>query len=441
MIFNQYSKDTKGNVALMFAISLLVFIGVIGSAIDYARLVSTHSKVQNLADSLTLAAAIGLQHEQYDETGLDEFAGIYLAQSDAGDLQPEWNMEGGEINFTLKTTQDMIFMGIFNQSEKIVEATATVPVFKAKNFNVALVLDTTLSMTGTRMLSLKRAANEMIDVIRKSDSDDTYVSVVPFSEMVKIPTSYGNASWFNKPADKTVNQNLIDLNLSIGCRIETTGEKRQRVCDHTVLNTVTLNVTWNGCMISRNFGYHNVPEFSAERLQGVTRTGYCSDDRNMISPMTNNMDTVAATVDAMVPHSETYIPGGLIWGWRTLQPEAPLTEIAQAPSNSQKVMIVMTDGANSNSLGNPVPWSEGLFHDESDVDAANTLTSELCEDIKNDDVEIYTIALEVNDAATVTMMQNCATSVSHFYDVNNASGLSKVFEDISTELADIRLSN
>ena len=441
MIFNQYSKDTKGNVALMFAISLLVFIGVIGSAIDYARLVSTHSKVQNLADSLTLAAAIGLQHEQYDETGLDEFAGIYLAQSDAGDLQPEWNMEGGEINFTLKTTQDMIFMGIFNQSEKIVEATATVPVFKAKNFNVALVLDTTLSMTGTRMLSLKRAANEMIDVIRKSDSDDTYVSVVPFSEMVKIPTSYGNASWFNKPADKTVNHNLIDLNLSIGCRIETTGEKRQRVCDHTVLNTVTLNVTWNGCMISRNFGYHNVPEFSAERLQGVTRTGYCSDDRNMMSPMTNNMDTVAATVDAMVPHSETYIPGGLIWGWRTLQPEAPLTEIAQAPSNSQKVMIMMTDGANSNSLGNPVPWSEGLFHDESDVDAANTLTSELCEDIKNDDVEIYTIALEVNDAATVTMMQNCATSVSHFYDVNNASGLSKVFEDISTELADIRLSN
>ena len=132
MILKQYSQDTKGNVASMFAISLLVLIAAIGSAIDYARLVSTHSKVQNLADSLTLAAAIGLQHEQYDETGLDEFAGIYLAQSDAGDLQPEWNMEGGEINFTLKTTQDMIFMGIFNQSEKIVEATATVPVFKAK---------------------------------------------------------------------------------------------------------------------------------------------------------------------------------------------------------------------------------------------------------------------------------------------------------------------
>ena len=440
MILKQYSKDTKGNVASMFAISLLVLIAAIGSAIDYARLVTTNSKLQSLTDSLTLAAAIGLQHDQYDETGLDEFARIYLAQNNESELQAAWEMEGGELNFTLQTTQEMIFMGIFNQSEKIVGATSSVPVLKAKNFNVALVLDSTLSMTGTRMLSLKRAANEMIDVIRTTDSDDTYVSVVPFSEMIKIPTSYGDASWFNKPADRTQNLQVIDPDLSIGCRTEWMGESRRQVCDHTVYRTDTLNLTWNGCMISRNFGYHKVPEFSAQRLQGVTRNNYCSDDRNMMLPMTNNMDTVAETVDAMVPHSETYIPGGLIWGWRTLQPEAPLTEISQAPSNNEKVMIVMTDGANSNSLGNPVPWSDGLFHDEKDVVAANTLTSELCEGIKNDDVEIYTIALEVNDAATVTMMQNCATSAAHFYDVSNASGLSEVFESISTELADIRLS-
>ena len=196
MIFKKYAKDTKGNVATMFGISLLVFIAAIGCAIDYARLISTNSKLQSLSDSLTLAAAIGWQDGQHDETGLDEFARIYLAANDASDLQAAWEMEGGELNFTLQTTHEMIFMGIFKQNEKIVGATSSVPVFKAKNFNVALVLDSTLSMTGTRMTSLQRAANEMIDVIRKSDSDDTYVSVVPFSEMVKIPTSYGNASWF-----------------------------------------------------------------------------------------------------------------------------------------------------------------------------------------------------------------------------------------------------
>ena len=178
MILKQYSKDTKGNVASMFAISLLVLIAAIGSAIDYARLVTTNSKLQSLTDSLTLAAAIGLQHDQYDETGLDEFARIYLAQNNESELQAAWEMEGGELNFTLQTTHEMIFMGIFKQNEKIVGAISSVPVFKAKNFNVALVLDSTLSMTGTRMTSLKRAANEMIDVIRTTDSDDTYVCLL-----------------------------------------------------------------------------------------------------------------------------------------------------------------------------------------------------------------------------------------------------------------------
>ena len=50
MTFKQYSNDTKGNVATMFGISLLVFIAAIGSAIDYARLISTNSKLQSLSD-------------------------------------------------------------------------------------------------------------------------------------------------------------------------------------------------------------------------------------------------------------------------------------------------------------------------------------------------------------------------------------------------------
>ena len=52
MIFEQYLKDTKGNVASMFAIFLLVLIAAIGSAIDYARLVTTNSKLLFVVTSL-----------------------------------------------------------------------------------------------------------------------------------------------------------------------------------------------------------------------------------------------------------------------------------------------------------------------------------------------------------------------------------------------------
>lgn len=440
-MLRRYLKDSSGNVAMMFAIGLLVIITAVGAAVDFTRLEKSQSKLQNLTDSLTLSAAVGLQKETLEESDLDAFAKTYLGDTGVDGIQATWTMKDGELSFFLESIEDMIFLGIVGDNQKNISAAASVPILESRNFTLALVLDTTLSMQGTRMTSLKKAAGEMINVIRRSGSDNTYVSVVPFAERVKIPVSYGTATWFDKPDNVTHSFRTTDLNLSEGCRIVTTGESQQRICDKYVYNDNVAELEWNGCMVSRQSGYHKVPEFSAHRLQGLTKIGICNDNRNRMSPMTNDLDVVASTVSSLRPHGETYIPSGLIWGWRTLEPEAPLIEVQQAPADHSKVMIVMTDGANSNSLANPVSGFDGLLHTSKDVVAANTLTSELCEGIKNDAIEVYTIALEVSDVDTVTLMENCATSKNHFYDVSDADKLSEVFQDITTQLADIRLSN
>ena len=144
--------------------------------------------------------------------------------------------------------------------------------------------------------------------------------------------------------------------------------------------------------------------------------------------MTNNADDIKDAVREMVPHGTTYIPAGLIWGWRTLQDAQPLTHIQQAPENSEKIMVLMTDGANEVSLGESVPWSNGIFHTGEDIDAADALTPELCQRMKSEDIIIYTIALEVDDADTATLMRNCATSQAHFYDLSDESALSNAFK-------------
>jgi len=65
----------------------------------------------------------------------------------------------------------------------------------------------------------------------------------------------------------------------------------------------------------------------------------------------------------------------------------------------------------------------------------------LCQRIKSEDILIYTIALEVDDADTTTLMRNCATSQAHFYDLSDDSALSNAFKSIGFEVEDIRLSN
>ena len=424
----------------MFGLCLLAILAGAGAALDYSRMNTTNVKLQALTDSITLAAAIGIKNEEFNVTNLDEFTNSFLAQSEYPNARPVWNIDENGLGLTLQVDETMTFMSLFGDNERPVSAVARVPVQERKDVSVALVLDATLSMQGSKITSLKSAANELIDILTADNTTETYMSVVPFTDIVKIPVSMGDEIWFEKPEDKEASFKVIDETLSQNCRVETIGESRKRVCDVTVHTQVNETIPWHGCTISRDFGFHNVPEYLTHQLQGYARQGYCADDRNTLAPMTNNADDIKDAVREMVPHGTTYIPAGLIWGWRTLQDAQPLTHIQQAPENSEKIMVLMTDGANEVSLGESVPWSNGIFHTGEDIDAADALTAELCQRMKSEDIIIYTIALEVDDADTATLMRNCATSQAHFYDLSDESALSNAFKNIGFEVEDIRLS-
>ena len=103
----------------------------------------------------------------------------------------------------------------------------------------------------------------------------------------------------------------------------------------------------------------------------------------------------------------------------------------------------MTDGANTQSIADqPNQFGfNGLYHWQNDVEDANTVTSTLCENIKNENILIYSIAFDVTDAHTNNLLRNCANKPSQFYSAANASELSLAFQNIGEELAAVRLSN
>ena len=100
----------------------------------------------------------------------------------------------------------------------------------------------------------------------------------------------------------------------------------------------------------------------------------------------------------------------------------------------------MTDGANNISLAAPSSEYGGLRHSWQNKEESDQLTAEICTDVKSDSVTIYTIALEVDDASTKTLMENCATSSEHYFDVENSSRLTDIFNDIAIDVAKIRIA-
>lgn len=55
--YERFRRDRGGNVAVIFALSLIPMIGIIGIGVDYGRLLATKAQLDAAADAAALAAA------------------------------------------------------------------------------------------------------------------------------------------------------------------------------------------------------------------------------------------------------------------------------------------------------------------------------------------------------------------------------------------------
>jgi len=73
-------------------------------------------------------------------------------------------------------------------------------------------------------------------------------------------------------------------------------------------------------------------------------------------------------------------------------------------------------------------------------DALDSRLTTLCANMKAQNIVIYTVRVEVNDA-NYQVLRNCASSPDKFYDVQSASQLNSVFNAIAGSIQNLRISH
>ena len=137
--------------------------------------------------------------------------------------------------------------------------------------------------------------------------------------------------------------------------------------------------------------------------------------------LTNDWTALNAKIDAMQPVGNTNVTIGLQMAFQALSPVAPFN--ASAPkSDLDKVIILLTDGDNTENR-----WSTT----QSTIDARTKLA---CTIVKAANIKLYVID------GNASLLQQCATKTDMYYDVQQASQLSKVFSTIAQNLANLRLA-
>jgi len=462
-MLKRYLKSTSGNMAITGAISISVMLLAIGAAIDITSTSSQQKSLQDMVDNATLAAA---RSKEKNKKKLQLIVDKVIEQH---------NVEGWPIKATLKLKNDTIFveasssydtwlMGIMGKDKLPIYVDAASPLSIDVPINLSLVLDTTGSMAGSNIKDLKAASNAMVDEF-KNFNGDVRLAVVPFGKYVNVGLKNKKAHWIDTSKDGTFDEyeHCYDEKITIKERVCTgTGvfETQDHYSDGVYQGSTQYEVQnctdgvyeptgnqickmrkteyhWHGCVGSRQSPYNERAAYAGRHIPGIMNESCGSE----MIPLTSNLNTVKKTIDGLKTSGETYLPSGVMWGWRSMQKDVPLTEITKIKGKNkvraQNAMVIMTDGENTLSQGSDEQ------HNGSDVNEANKRTEKLCELAKEDGITIFTVGYRMGGgrAAMEKLLQNCATEKINYYDAKNANELKSAFQDIASSLNVTRLSH
>ncbi len=466
-IFKKYLSNQDGNFAVMFSISLTALLLGVGAAIDISGATSQKADLQSIADMAVLGS-----NTDKDLSDEEIIANIkaFIEQNNATGLQldPVVTFENDHIQVHLNADYDTSVMSAFGKDAVPVSVLSETPRTSEVDANIALVLDTTGSMEGDNIIALQNASESLLDTLENTTSD-VQVSVVPFSRYVNVGLGNRNAPWMDVPDDSSFlnpaepcetkqdkkcppgqefrqeftryNDGVPSTRFRNRCAVDEVNEGAPyQFCPAPV----ETKIRWQGCVGSRNNGDHLRVAHNGRDFPGIMDVdnapdgndinGNCGDE---ILPLTDNIDTVRNVIQNLDTGENTYIPSGLAWGWRMLDANEPYADASNLDNGRKRIMILMTDGANTLELQQP--FHEGNGGNEG---PANNVTQQLCTNIKADNVQVFTIAYRFGGHSTTArgIVQNCASNPSMFFDAQNAAQLETAFEQIGNALFSVRLT-
>ncbi len=410
-----FGNDSRGSIIIVFAFVLVLLIGIMGGAVDYARWLNAKNQTQSALDAAVLAAGRVLQLPGMTEADALAAAQKYYDENKSDVLDPDnvsfsTGLLGTEITGTSTASKVKTpFLGALgiptlpvNTSSKALLAASK---NSGSNVEIAMMLDTTGSMGGQKMVDLKQAAKDLIDIVVWQDQSNftSKVALAPFSRYVNVGTSYFNA---------------VTGQTASGAVDERTCVKERDNADR----------------------YTDASPNSGGYFEYYTGS-YACKPTSTVMPLTNDKIALKAHIDGFPTTGTTAGHLGTAWAWYLLSPNwssvwtggsvpQPYSLLTQTNSEGhpklRKIAVLMTDGEYNK-------WYTG-----SD---STTQARAICTNIKAEGIEVYTVgfAIAVGSSPDVTMQQ-CATSPDHYYNAADGAALKAAFRDIALKISTLRLA-
>ena len=449
----RFARSEEGTI-LPFAIPLVVAVGAISYiGVDLMRHELFRTKLQATLDRAALAAADTARVQTPRET-----VDAYLAQADMAATLAPFDAQNVQNGRYVQTSANLALPpGTGNLVPALGTARADTQVSETVgNLEISLVLDISRNMaTGTRMQNLRDAADAFINTVLPADGNSQMsLSLVPFSEQVNI-------GW---PLFSQLSTNWVH-NYSY-CIEMPPAEYSTATLTQAFTYPQAQHFQWDYDGYSNTRTNKVCPRYSYET----------------ILPLSNDATALKARVAQLQPRAGVAVFAGVKWGTTLLDSNSSnlvnglITQgttpavfsgrpAQSTDTNTQKSLVVVASGTNTDSyriapslyanqshyahwnaynfwyyVSSYVPVSQRnnwwrFYYPGSTGDQ---MTRNICDSAKATGIIIWAVSFE-GDAATDTLMCNCASSPNHSFAVSG-SQLTGALGSIARSITNQRLS-
>lgn len=401
-LLSRFRKDEGGGMIIfsLFMFVLILWFG--GMAVDLMRFETTRAKLQGTLDRATLAAA-DLDQTESAETIVND----YFAKAGMLQFLESVNVDEGinyrVVNANANAEMNLMFadlMGVlvqpFNPDYEVQFSSLTVrgastAEERVTDVEVSLVLDVSGSMDrNSRIQNLRPAAREFVSAVLANNTNAPEglitISMIPYSAVVNPGPAI---------------EPYLNIDYSHGysnCLL---------FPDNDLFTTTELDLTESYTHVA-----HFDPDWYSDDPSPIGYPWCHVGDHNAIVVHSTNELALHTAINALEPYGNTAIDMGMKWGTALLDPSTRdiITGLSSNPTSgvpdiadgrpydhSQpdvlKVLVLMTDGANTQQYDLIEPYKSGQSYIWFDLDYAN----QPLEDVNDNEVSIHYWGVDTPD--------------------------------------------
>ena len=342
-------RGEEGNLTIL-ALCMFVLMAMIGGiAVDLMRYEAMRTSLQNTLDRATLAAASLSQQLDAEDVVTDYFDKAGLADYLRA-VTVEEGLNYREVNADARAATNPFFLHMIGVEEMDAPGRSKAEQ-RMTNVEIVLVLDVSGSMAdNNRLTNLKSAANEFVDTVLSSDSEDRIsIAVAPFNGQVNLGAAL-RGRYNSQHQHGVTNVNCVDLPASVYTQ---TG----------ITTTLGLPMTAHADTFSQTSRVASyIDRASTDFAVPVPGNRWCPPSTsNTVMLPSQNIGALQAKINSLTAIGATSINAGMKWGMTLIDPGSQavighFVDTGVVPPvfdgrpfdytdpESMKIIVLMTDG-------------------------------------------------------------------------------------------------